>query len=145
MKMNKYDYDFISLNKDIIKQYFPWWYNYLVEKFDLIQEYIKNNWLNIKLSYKEKYWRFDITPREWADDWIMEHVYEIENRTPYICIDCWEALDEIYWWEDRRDLWWVLPRCEKCFQIKLSEREEMIRQRDLKLSESNTTTESESK
>lgn len=143
--MNKYDYDFISINKDNIKKYYPWWYDYLVKKFDLIQEYVNKRWVEVKMHSKEKYWRFDITPREWADKWIMEHVYEIENTTPYICIDCWKKLRHEFGWSNRRDLWRVLPRCTKCFKIKLKEREEIIRERELKLNESNTTTENENK
>lgn len=143
MKMN--NRTFTSQTRESLEKYMPWRALFIGWKFDLIQKYINKKKIDIKISTKEKYGRFDISPRWWCPNYIREIVREIEEKTPYICIDCWTKLRYCYWWDNRRDLWRVLPRCTKCFKIKLKEREEIIRERELKQNELNTITEIENK
>lgn len=135
---------FIDISEESLDKYFRWRKTFLTYQFDQIQKYIDKKWYKFNIMYKEKYWRFDISAW-YPDNELFERCSYIEETTPHICIDCGQYLYHTYWWENRRDLWWVLPRCSKCFKRALKEREELRNSRRWRESELNTTTESESK
>lgn len=119
-------YTFCSDTEESLKKYYPWRADFIMFNFDKIQSYINEKNIELSIYTKEKYWRYDLTINWPADDYIRDIVNHIELKTPHICIETWEELDEMYWWENRRDLWWVLPLCDKCFNEKMKAKKDLV-------------------
>ena len=102
---------FTSRTLESIRRFTPWWENIIVDAFDRLEK----AWQTEMNYIKEKYGRLDMS--WWFDN---EECYQIscqlEEDSTHTCIDCWKHLKRQYWWENRRNLWWVLPRCNKCFK-----------------------------
>jgi len=140
LKMSKWTFTYFD--SLLLEKYYPWWRSFLEERFNKIQEYINEKWINRKISCKEKFWRFDITASWGTDNYLMYIITEVEETTPHICVDCWKNLKRCYWWDNRRSLWRVLPRCNRCYKNEKEERKKKLEQRR---SESSIELESENK